>query len=439
MADGSGLHIVSQRQLDPRLLELMVSTGALRAPAKVRILLPSGFVAGTTRRYPVLYLLHGTSGNAADWTALGGAEQTTAGLPVIVVMPDIAHNDDGGGWCTNWYNRGAGGVPKWETFHINQLIPWVDANLPTRAARAGRAIAGLSQGGFCALSYAARHPDLFSVAATFSGADDTAYDLEARDLVTPIVTATELGLDRVPAGSMFGDRSTQEINWAAHDPATLAANLRGMHLFIYTGNGQPGPLDPPIPSRSSMEIEAGVEQLTLLFHNRLGALGMPSLFDDYGPGTHSWPYWARDLRQSIAPIMSDFAHPSATPAQITYTSADGVYGVFGWRVAMHRVAREFSTLLHARASGFELTGSGSATVLTPAYFVPGARYSLRLSGDFSRSTRALSLHADRRGHLSIPVPLGRPNPYQQYLPRAPSGTQVYTTRVSIARRVGGRH
>ena len=74
----------------------------------------------------MLYLLHGTSGGAADWTTMGDAEQTTAGKPLIVVMPDIALDDDGGGWCTNWWNAKRGG-PEWETFHIDQLIPWVDA------------------------------------------------------------------------------------------------------------------------------------------------------------------------------------------------------------------------------------------------------------------------------------------------------------------------
>ncbi len=124
----------------------------------------------------MLYLLHGTSGGAADWTTVGGAEQTTAGLGLIVVMPDIALDDNGGGWCTNWYNGGRYGQPEWETFHIDQLIPWIDHNLRTVATRDGRAIAGLSQGGFCSMSYAARHPDMFETALAYSGAPDTAYD-----------------------------------------------------------------------------------------------------------------------------------------------------------------------------------------------------------------------------------------------------------------------
>ena len=58
-----------------------------------------------------------------------------------------------------------------------------------------------------------------------------------------ILNATEVGLDHVPANSILGRRSTDEINWAAHDPTTLAGNLRWTKLFMFTGNGQPGPLD----------------------------------------------------------------------------------------------------------------------------------------------------------------------------------------------------
>ena len=90
--DADGIHVISARALDSRLIALTVSTPAIGAPANVRILLPSGYSRHRGRHYPVLYLLHGTSGTAANWTTMGGAEQTTAGRPLIVVMPDIAHD-----------------------------------------------------------------------------------------------------------------------------------------------------------------------------------------------------------------------------------------------------------------------------------------------------------------------------------------------------------
>lgn len=428
LTSADGITVVSQRQLAPRLLELTVATPALNGTAKLRILLPDDYAANPSKRYPVLYLLHGTSGGAADWTNLGGAEQTTAGKPLIVVMPDIAQNDNGGGWCTDWYNSGAYGQPEWERFHIDQLIPWVDQNLRTVADRQGRAIAGLSQGGFCSMSYAARHPDLFSIALSYSGAPDTAYDAEAQALVTPVINGTEIGLDQVPPNSMFGQRQTEEINWAAHDPATLAANLRETDLLMYTGNGQQGPLDSLIPNPEANVIESGVEQLTILFHNRLQALGIPSLFDDYGPGTHTWPYWARDLKWSIDTIMRDLAHPPATPRSVTYTSADTTYSAYGWTVTTHRKVREFSTLVNAGTGGFTLRGSGTATVQTPGVYRRHARYRITIKG----KTTTVNTHDAKT--LTVQVPLGPSNTVQEYPADGPAlGTTVYSTGVAIRR------
>ncbi len=171
--NASDLQLVSQRQVSERLTELTFRTPALTHLIAVRVLMPSEVEAG--RRYPALYLLHGGGAGdqgVDDWTTTNGggdAEDLTKDLPLITVMP-------GGGasaWYADYYNNGLGGTPMWETFHIDQLIPWIDAHYPTIASVHGRAIAGLSSGGFGAMSYAARNPDLFSAVAAFSGAVDT--------------------------------------------------------------------------------------------------------------------------------------------------------------------------------------------------------------------------------------------------------------------------
>jgi diacylglycerol O-acyltransferase/trehalose O-mycolyltransferase len=162
-------------------------------------------------------------------------------------MPDIGLNKSGGGYCTDW----PGGLYNWETFHIAQLLPWIDANLHTVPVRAQRAVAGLSEGGFCSASYGARHPDLFGTVLTFSGAVDIAYDANAVAISTPVVNVTETVLDGVAANSIFGDRLGHEVNWAAHDPTTLAANLAASNLFVFFGSGDPGPLDTAVPTQPS--------------------------------------------------------------------------------------------------------------------------------------------------------------------------------------------
>jgi S-formylglutathione hydrolase FrmB len=425
--DGNGLHVLSVKQVDPRLVALQVKTAALPDPANVYVLLPPGYTA--YRRYPVLYLLHGTSGTASDWTKQGDAEQVIGNRQLITVMPDIALNDGGGGWCSDW----PGGAQSWESFHIRQLIPWIDSNLSTIPTRAGRAIAGLSQGGFCSLSYAARHPDLFSDALGYSGAPDIYFDPDARAGAQAVINATEVGLDHVPPNTFFGEPVTNGVNWAAHDPATLAENLRSTHVYMYWGDGQPGPFDKPTDIVGGAgTIERLIWQDNNDFQARLNALGIPALFDDYGPGTHTWPYWTRDLKWSIDKVMSDFAHPEPNPTPFTYSSADDRYGVYGWRVTMQRTAREFSTLRGGRRA-FSLAGSGSGSVTTPPRFRPGRRYRVRLSGDRVAS-HSLVVRAGRSGRLRIRVPLGPSNPYQQYTAQAQvSGTAVYTTTVTIAR------
>jgi len=433
LANVDGLKITSEQQLDPRLLAVTFSTAALSGPVRARILLPANYAANPSKRYPVLYLFDGTSGEASDWTNYGQAEQTTAGLNLIVVMPDITINGNGGGWCANSVNGGANGPPEWETFHIDELIPWVDQNFRTVAARDGRAIAGLSQGGFCSMSYAAQFPDLFITALAFSGAPDIAYDKVAQAGATAIINGTEVGFDQVLPDSIFGDPLTDEINWAAHDPATLANNLRGMNLFMYNGNGLPGPLDTSFnPEASFIEGLVGVDNQ--YFHTRLQSLGIPSYWDAYGKGTHSWPYWTRDLKQSIGPIMADFAHPPAPPSSVTYTSASASYSQFGWTVDLHRSAEEFSTLAQAQRSGFSLSGSGSAVVTTPDLYTPGTRYTVTMHGTHAKGTVTVTVTVSNAGQLALTVPLGPANPFQEDTAQdaATGGTKVYTTTVEIS-------
>jgi S-formylglutathione hydrolase FrmB len=294
-----GIELNSTQQLDSRLSELTLSTAALKQPTHVRVLLPDGYDADPARHYPVLYLLHGAFGNDTDWTTAGDAEAITAGAPLIVVMPDGGQ----GGWYTDWVNRRAYGPPEWETFHVDQLIPWVDDHYRTLAGHDGRAIAGLSMGGFGAISYAARHPDLFAWAGSFSGAVAITQNLPVVGVI-----ALEAFADGGLPGDQFGNRLLNAPNWEAHDPYVQAANLRGMTVEIDTGNGSPGPLD---SNQYTFDpVEQQVHEMSVQLHQRLLALGIPHIWDDYGPGTHSWPYWQRDLSQALPSLLGSLSTPT---------------------------------------------------------------------------------------------------------------------------------
>jgi hypothetical protein len=255
-------------------------------------------------------------------------------------------------------------------------------------------------------------------------------DPYARAGAKVLVNATEVALDHVAPDTFFGPRDSNGINWAAHDPATLAENLRDTRIYMYWGNGQAGPLDSGSPDPAAAFIESLVWVDNNDFQRRLDALGIPGYFDDYGPGTDSWPYWKRDLSWSIGRITADLAHPWGAPRSVTYTSGDNSYSVYGWSVVMHRSARELSTLAHAGAGGFDLSGSGSATVTTAPVFIPNQSYQIDLFGP--HVARSLAFDAGPNGRLRFAVPLGPSNPYPQFSPQAQSaGTAVYTTSVAI--------
>lgn len=417
-ADAPPLDLVDTVVLSSRMVDHVFSTPALDAQTRVRVLLPSNYDASGATRYPVLFLLHGGAADYTSWTAQGGiAHLLTADLPLITVMPDAGRS----AWYTDWYNNGLGGNPKWETYHMGQLLPWVDAHYPTVGNRSGRAIAGLSSGGFGAMSYATRHPDLFVAAAAFSGAVDTN---------TPPVVAGKVidGLaaqDRGGPGSLFGLRETEEVRWRGHNPWDLAENLKAMSVTLRTGNGQAGgtyggggPFDP-----GGTFLETACHDMSVSLHNQLIGLGIDHVWDDYGPGTHSFPYWNRSLERTLPDFMSVFAEHRPDPTTFTYRAIEADYSVFGWTVSLDRSAVEFSKLA-VTATGFSLAGSGDAAVVTGPRYTPGQVYDVTLTGDFGQSTEQAT--ADGAGRLALNVPLGAPNLVQQY--RTPV-TAVYATTV----------
>ena len=99
-----GIEVVSKRRLSDRLMDLTFRSGRLAKRTHARVLLPRGY-ARSTRRYPVLYLLHGGLDDYRSWTRMGRAEELTAGLPLIVVMPDTGPLGGYVDWCTASHGR----------------------------------------------------------------------------------------------------------------------------------------------------------------------------------------------------------------------------------------------------------------------------------------------------------------------------------------------
>src|SRR5581483_2862821 len=104
------------------------------------------------------------------------------------------------------------------------------------------------------------------------------------------------------------------------NPVNLAANLAGYsHIALYTGNGIAGPLDGTNnPQNGSDNIQEAVVYTTNVKMNQaLNNDHIAHVYDYYGNGTHSWPYWNQDLAQDLPGIMKALAPATPTPPPYT--------------------------------------------------------------------------------------------------------------------------
>ena len=282
--------IVSTDEIDARTVDLTIDSPALAAQAKVRLLLPAQSTRTPESGWPVLYLLHGCCDTYHSWTRNTDVAELTADAGVLVVMPE------GGrvGFYSDWLDG-----PGWETFHLAEL-PQLLAGSYDAGDR--HAIAGLSMGGLGALSYAARHPDMFAAAASFSGIVHTQ--------LSPQVSQNYLGLLRSEGAdptALWGDPIDNAATWAEHNPYELAAKLLGTSVYLSVGDGRPGPLDPPGASVDELETRLQAENVAL--RDRLSELGVEVTADFCGPGTHTWPYWQRALRDAWPMLSAALTQP----------------------------------------------------------------------------------------------------------------------------------
>jgi S-formylglutathione hydrolase len=153
--------VVSEKVTSPALQGNPLGDSATR---EVLIYLPASYAKATTVRFPVVYLLHGYTGNAQMWQGdyvnlPQIADIVMAGGKVaemIIVMPDGSNSYRG----SFYVNSAATG--NWEEFITRDLVQFIDKKYRTIATRDGRGIAGHSMGGYGAMSLAMKHPDVFA-------------------------------------------------------------------------------------------------------------------------------------------------------------------------------------------------------------------------------------------------------------------------------------
>ncbi|MDR1526901.1 MAG: esterase family protein [Dysgonamonadaceae bacterium] len=119
------------------------------------------------KKYPVIYLLHGYSGDYTSWMNINGEyiRQTADTEEIIIVSPD-------GGYSSWYYDVPGDKNCQYETYIASELIRWIDRHYSTIQLPQSRGITGLSMGGHGALYLAFRHPDIFGIAGSMSGGVD---------------------------------------------------------------------------------------------------------------------------------------------------------------------------------------------------------------------------------------------------------------------------
>jgi len=241
---------------------------------KFNIILPGDY-ATSDRRFPVLYLLHGYTGHYSDWCEKTHIVDYAKPYEEIIVMPEGEN-----GWYVNNYTN-----PKmqWEDNIIEDLIPYVDAHYRTVALRGGRAIAGLSMGGYGAMFLGLKHHEMFAAVASLSGVVGSA-DMKRWDkpLTKNKQTIKENpGVQRTLLDDFGPAKNPARKN---EDPFLLIRKLTPENcpqLYLAIGWGD-----------------------SLLGENRefvalLAKLKMPYRYAEV-PGKHEWPVWDEEIQRVLA-------------------------------------------------------------------------------------------------------------------------------------------
>ncbi|MCA1630109.1 MAG: esterase family protein [Acidobacteria bacterium] len=244
------------------------------------VVLPPGYDAKSAARtrYPVLYLLHGLAGSANDWVSKRAhLADYAAQHRMIIVVPE---GKDG------WYTDSAT-VPneKFETYFVEELLPDVQKRFRAIEAREGRAVAGLSMGGYGALKFGLKYPERFAFAASMSGA---------------LAVASWLATDPIPA---FAKPSVARVFGAADNPVRAANGLFRIAREMPAER---------IASLPYLYLDCGTEDRLLGFSRDFAALlvekKIPHEYRQL-PGNHSWPYWDRQVQEVLKLAARRLAQP----------------------------------------------------------------------------------------------------------------------------------
>ena len=159
------LLILSSTVFAADVTAIKVKAKKMKRDIPVTVILPDSYSKKKSKKYPVVYLLHGAGGTHSEWATKTKVNDFVDKDNVIVVCPDAGR--------TSWYfDSPIDKTYQYESFVAKDLIKYIDKKYRTIKNRKQRATAGFSMGGHGAMFLAMRHQKTFSAAASFSGGVD---------------------------------------------------------------------------------------------------------------------------------------------------------------------------------------------------------------------------------------------------------------------------
>jgi putative tributyrin esterase len=245
-----------------------------------RVVLPPVYnaKAGAGRRFPILYLLHGLTGHFDNWTDRSDLGGQSAEYGVIIVTPEGEN-----GWYTD--NNSKDGQ-KYESYLIQELIPEIEKRYRTQARRDQRAVAGLSMGGFGAVKFGLKYPEMFAVVGSFSGA-------------LGIATMTE---------KQFPGAIGRTIDQIFGPPETAIRKANDPFEIVRSATPD------KIKSWPFFYFDCGTEDILFKsnrdFADLLWEKSIPHEFRQL-PGSHNWKYWDAQVKEFLRLSSRTFGMPAA--------------------------------------------------------------------------------------------------------------------------------
>jgi len=258
--------VLTQTPANPRVQTIQFESKLVGKTLPYNVLLPANYIqpAARAKHYPVIYLLHGFSGHYTNWLEKTKLVDYAAGYDFIIVMPE---GNDG------WYTDSAT-VPtdKYESYILQELIPDVEKRFRAGSDAESRAIAGLSMGGYGAIKFGLKHPELFALAASLSGA----FSVVTWDLKEPGAISDSLK-------QTFGPVNSETR--VANDVPKLVREAKAKNTslpFFYVDCGTDDHL-----------FGDNREFVSLLIELRI-----PHEYRQL-PGSHSWTYWDSQVQEVL--------------------------------------------------------------------------------------------------------------------------------------------